>query len=195
MVSDIRLLASDLTSIQIPDSGHASHVTRHGLLTIPQLQAGSSIMPGKVNPVIPEFVISATHRVYANDQLITSLCAQGCLDLNAYLPVIGHALLDSIKLLIACNMTLQENLMKGLHVSRDASRDLLFRSPSITTALLPVLGYHKASELAEFMKINGADVFGANKKLKLLPDEKLRMLLLPENLLKLGYTLSDVNME
>jgi aspartate ammonia-lyase len=195
MVSDIRLLASDLTSNHLPDIGHASRVTRHATLTIPQLQAGSSIMPGKVNPVIPEFVISAVHRVYANDQLITSLCAQGCLDLNAYLPVIGHALLDSIKLLIACNVTLKKNLMDGLQVSSEISRDLLFRSPSITTALLPVLGYHKASELADYMKTNGVDVFEANTHLKLLSAKKLRTLLLPENLLKLGYTLSDVNME
>jgi len=85
MVSDIRLLASDVAGV-------------HGL-QIQQRQVGSSIMPGKVNPVIPEFVISAAHKIYSNDMLITSLSAQGCLDLNAYLPVIGHALLESLKLL------------------------------------------------------------------------------------------------
>ena len=193
MVSDIRLLASDLTSTSVPSAGHASHFKRHGSFTIPQCQAGSSIMPGKVNPVIPEFVISAAHRVYANDQLISSLCAQGCLELNAYLPAIGHAMLDSIKLLIACDKTLQENLMKGLYVFPEHSKEMLFLSPSITTALLPVIGYHKASELAEFMKVNGANVFEANKNLGMVPDEKLQKLLLPENLLKLGYTFSDLD--
>jgi aspartate ammonia-lyase len=74
MVSDIRLLASDVAGI-------------HGV-SIPQRQVGSSIMPGKVNPVIPEFVVSAAHKIYSNDMLITSLSAQGCLDLNAYLPTI-----------------------------------------------------------------------------------------------------------
>jgi aspartate ammonia-lyase len=58
-------------------------------------------MPGKVNPVIPEFVISCAHQVYANDEVITSLTASGCLDLNAYLPIIGHCLLDSLKTLIS----------------------------------------------------------------------------------------------
>ncbi len=193
MVSDIRLLASDLTSISVPVSPQSSLVTRHSSFVIPQCQVGSSIMPGKINPVIPEFVISAAHRIYANDQLISSLCAQGCLELNAYLPAIGHALLDSFKLLIACDATLQRNLLKGLLVFQGESKAMLFRSPSITTALLPLLGYHKASEMAKFMKNNGVDIFVANQNLKLLSDEKLHKLLLPENLLKLGYTGSDVN--
>ncbi|MCX6266695.1 MAG: lyase family protein [Bacteroidetes bacterium] len=199
MVSDIRLLASDLTSSFTNVPRHASRVTRHEngatrhtSLSIPQCQVGSSIMPGKVNPVIPEFVISAAHRIYSNDQLISSLCAQGCLELNAYLPVIGHALLDSLKLLIACDTTLKKNLMEGLLVFSEQSRELLFRSPSITTALLPALGYHKASELAKFMKTNGIDVFEANRNLKLLTEEKLEKLLLPENLLKLGFTASEM---
>jgi aspartate ammonia-lyase len=192
IVSDIRLLASDLTAIQLPLTGDASRDTRHASLSIPQCQVGSSIMPGKINPVIPEFVISAAHRIYANDQLISSLCAQGCLELNAYLPVIGHALLDSLKLLIACDTTLQKNLIEGLLVFPEKAKALLFRSPSITTALLPVVGYHKASELAEFMKANGVDVFEANRNMKLLSEERLLTLLLPENLLKLGYTAGDV---
>jgi len=87
------------------DPGHASPATRHASfvsrqLELPQVQVGSSIMPGKINPVIPEFVVSVAHKVYANDQLISSLSAQGCLELNAYLPVIGHALLESLKLLV-----------------------------------------------------------------------------------------------
>jgi aspartate ammonia-lyase len=98
MVSDLRLLSSDITG--------------RNEVILPQLQAGSSIMPGKVNPVIPEFVISAAHKIYANDQLITSLAAQGCLDLNAYLPVIGHSLLESIKLLIAATQTLTKGLFR-----------------------------------------------------------------------------------
>lgn len=199
MVSDLRLLASDLTSVsspeltrQTPGDPKSKIENRQSALSIPPRQAGSSIMPGKINPVIPEFVISAAHRIYANDQLISSLSAQGCLELNAYLPIIGHALLDSIKLLIACDQTLKQNLFDGLTVNRETSLALLFCSPAITTALLPVLGYHKASELAKYMKTNGKDVFEANIDLKMLPDEKLRSLLKPENLLKLGYTLGDL---
>lgn len=199
MVSDIRLLASDLTSQPVPlskepsaTSVHSSIVNRHSSLALPQCQAGSSIMPGKVNPVIPEFVISAAHKIYANDQLISSLCAQGCLELNAYLPVIGHALLESLKLLIACDHTLKKNLFDRLTVHAETSLYQLYRSPAITTALLPYIGYHNATELAMCMKTKGKDVFEANHELKLLDPEKMQELLKAENLLKLGYTWSEI---
>jgi aspartate ammonia-lyase len=129
--------------------------------------------------------------VYANDQLITALCAQGCLELNAYLPVIGHALLESIKLLIGCDTTLRENLISGMAVHPENTWSTLYRCPAITTALVPRIGYHKASDLAKYMKINNIDVFAANSEMHLLPDETLRSLLRPENLLKLGYTVGD----
>jgi aspartate ammonia-lyase len=178
MVSDLRLLASDINK-PFP------------ALSIPARQTGSSIMPGKVNPVIPEFVISAAHRIYSNDQLITSLSAQGCLELNAYLPVIGIAMIDSIRLLMACNKTLLKNLFSGLKVNARISLEQLLKSPVITTALVPYLGYHKASELARIMSSKGLDIFGANREAGLINNEKLEIILKPENLLKMGYTISD----
>jgi len=178
MVSDIRLLASDVVGSRE--------------ITIPQKQIGSSIMPGKVNPVIPEFVISAAHKVYTNDSLISSLSAQGCLDLNAYLPVIGNALLESIKLLIAANKTLKENLFSGLEVNNDVAEDRLYSSPAITTALSPYIGYNKAAELAKEMKKSKKDIFRANIKLKLIDPDKLEQILAPQNLLKMGFTLNDI---
>jgi aspartate ammonia-lyase len=178
MVSDLRLLASDL-------AGNRE-------MELPQKQAGSSIMPGKINPVIPEFVISAVHRVYANDQMITSLCAQGCLELNAYLPAIGCSLIESLKLLIAADRTIKANLLEGLKISSKTSEEKLFRSPAITTTLVPFIGYNKAAELAKIMKSKGLDIFAANKELKLIGNEKLVTLLKPENLLKLGYTVEDL---
>ena len=180
MVSDIRLLGSDLVN---------PHCLQQ--VVLPQCQVGSSIMPGKVNPVIPEFVISAAHKIYASDQLISSLCAQGCLELNAYLPVIGHALLESLKLLIACDLTLKKNLFDGLIIHVDKSLHILYRSPSITTALLPHIGYHKAAELAMVMKTKGKDIFEANQELQLLGPEILETLLTAGNLLKLGYTWNE----
>ncbi len=164
-------------------------------LELPRVQVGSSIMPGKINPVIPEFVISAAHKIYANDQVITSLCAQGCLELNAYLPVIGHALLESLKLLIACDQTLKTNLFNGLAIHPAISREMLFRSPAVTTALIPLIGYNKAAELAKYMLTRGTDIFSANRDLQCIPEARLNQLLLPENLLKLGYTLSDLEKE
>jgi len=178
MVSDIRLLASDVVGSRE--------------ITIPQKQIGSSIMPGKVNPVIPEFVISAAHKVYTNDSLISSLSAQGCLDLNAYLPVIGNALLESIKLLIAANKTLKENLFNGLEINNDVAEDRLYSSPAITTALSPYIGYNKAAELAKEMKKSKKDIFRANSKLKLVDPDKLEQILAPQNLLKMGFTLNDI---
>jgi len=178
MVSDIRLLASDVAGI------HS--------ITIPQRQVGSSIMPGKVNPVIPEFVISAAHKIYSNDMLISSLSAQGCLDLNAYLPVIGHALIESIKLLIAADSTVSDNLIAGLRISSGSGAEQLFKSPAITTALSPIIGYQKAALLSKEMKLSGCDVFQANENLNFIDSEKLKNILKPENLLKTGFTLNDL---
>jgi aspartate ammonia-lyase len=178
IVSDIRLISSDLSGNQE--------------MSIPRRQVGSSIMPGKVNPVIPEYVISISHKVYSNDQLISSLCAQGCLDLNAYIPLIGHALLDSIKMLIAANKSLRENLFSDLHVHASLSEEKLFHSPAIATALVPFIGYNKASELAGKMKEKNISVFEANQKLKLIDENRLKTLLEPHNLLKLGFSVNDL---
>jgi len=178
MVSDIRLLSSD--------------VAENKEVTIPHKQVGSSIMPGKVNPVIPEFVISSSHKIYANDSLVSSLSAQGCLDLNAYLPVIGHAILDSINLLIAANKTLKENFFNGLTIDNQKAENRLFSSPAITTALSPHIGYHKAAELAKEMRTSGLDVFQANEKLQIINTEKLKKVLQPQNLLKMGFTVNDL---
>jgi len=178
MVSDLRLLSSDLVQKREVE--------------IPGKQAGSSIMPGKINPVIPEFVISSAHKIYSNDQLITSLSGQGCLDLNAYIPVIGHALLESLKLLIACDQTCKLNLISGLHVNSGTAAENLADSPAISTALLPYVGYHKASLLANAMKENQCSIVEANRKLNLIPEQKLLTILTPENLLKEGFTIQDI---
>lgn len=179
MLSDIRLLSSDLMMQKE--------------ILIPNRQLGSSIMPGKINPVIPEFVISIAHKIYANDQLISSLCAQGCLDLNAYLPVIGNSFLESISLLIAANQSLNNFLFEGLQINAVTGYEKLLMSPALTTALLPYIGYKKAALLANEMKEKNIGLFEANKNLNLIPAEKLKMIVKPENLLKEGYSIQDLN--
>jgi aspartate ammonia-lyase len=178
MSGDLRLLASDISNIKI--------------LSLPEKQVGSSIMPGKINPVIPEFVISAVHKIYSNDMLVSSLSGQGTLELNAYLPAIGCAVIESINLLISCNITLLNNLFSGLIINESAGYKALIFSPSITAALSPHIGYHKAGELAHLMKENKIDIFEANNILKLIDDNKLRIILQPGNLLKLGFSLDDL---
>jgi len=177
MVADLRLLGSDLF--------------QNRELHLPQKQVGSSIMPGKVNPVIPEFVISTAHKVYANDIMISNLSGQGCLELNAYLPSIGHALLDSIKLLIAANNTLAENLFKELSIQSNSTEENVLYNPSVATALSPYIGYHEAAKLAKEMKKNSCTILEANNKFEMLSNDKLKELITPEELLKLGFILSD----
>lgn len=179
IASDIRLLSSDI-------SGNKEFI-------IPQKQAGSSIMPGKVNPVIIEFVISASQQVYANDMLISSLSARGCLDLNAYLPSIGNAMLESIRLLIACDQTLLNNVFEGLIINKATALERLYKSPAITTALAVYIGYNKASELAKLMKAENLDIFEANHRLAFVDESKLLQILKPENLLKTGFGIEDLH--
>ncbi|HDP76370.1 MAG TPA: aspartate ammonia-lyase [Bacteroidales bacterium] len=177
MASDIRLLASDI-------AGNPIH--------IPKRQVGSSIMPGKVNPVIPEFAVSVAHRVYANDMLISNLAGQGVLDLNAYRPTIGYAIIDSIKLLIAANQSLARNLFVGVRIDAEKSASQLMHNPSITTALLPIIGFNRAAMLAQEMRGKKIDIFNANRNLNLIPEDKLKELVKPNNLLKLGFSFREV---
>ena len=178
MVSDLRLLASDI---------HGIHA-----LSIPEKQVGSSIMPGKVNPVIPEYVISIAHRVYSNDQLIASLAAQGCLELNAYIPVIGHTLIESIKLLVSANEVSALHLLNDIEIDPKLTAERLLASPAVTTVLLPFIGYNKAAELAACMKEFNLSVYEANRKLGFLKEQKLKEILKPENLVQGGYRLKDL---
>jgi aspartate ammonia-lyase len=178
MVSDLRLLSSDLA--------------KNRELEIPRLQVGSSIMPGKVNPVIPEYVISVAHKVYSNDQLVSGLCGMGCLDLNAYLPVIGHAMIESIRLLITCDDSTTLNLIKGLQLYPAIAMKSLLNSPAITTALVPYIGYNKAAMLAREMKSKKINLLEANRLSGVMDEEKILRIIEPQALLKEGFTLSEI---
>lgn len=178
IVSDIRLLSSSLIN--------------NREMTIEAKQTGSSIMPGKINPVIPEFVISAAHKIYSNDMLISSLVSQGNIDLNAYTPTIGYAIIDTLKLLISANKTMRQNLIPGIKINTEISQKKLFSSYAVTTALNPYIGYKKASILAQEMIKNNIDIFEANKIHQLIDSQKLENILKPENLLKTGFSLNDI---
>lgn len=177
IANDLRLLSADIGNKNIK---------------LPAVQVGSSIMPGKVNPVINEYVISIAHQIYSNDMLISNLCGQGCLELNAYSPLIGYTIINSLNLLISANKSLAENCLKRLTINEDISQEQLWQSSSITTALIPYLGYHKATEIAIYMKQNHQDIFKANNILKFMDNEKLKKLLSAENLTKLGFSLKEI---
>jgi len=179
--ADLRLLAADLFV--------------HSSVKIPQKQMGSSMMPGKVNPVIPEFQISISHKVYANDQMIANLAARGCLDLNAYLPSIGLAFIESFNLLCSGCKSMTENLLKDMKVSAKNEQDDVFKNPSITTALVPYIGHKKAALLARDMKESNTTVFESNGKLAILPEGKILRILQPSSLTAKGFSLKDINPE
>ena len=178
IASDLRLLASGV-------GGNRE-------VRLPERQVGSSIMPGKVNPVIAEYIISSAHRIYANDQIISSLSGQGCLELNAYLPEIGCAMLESLKLLISCNKAMKNQMLDGLEIDEEKARTSVYRSGAVSTALSPMLGYHRAAQLAKEMNEKGSTIFEANEELGLLDSKLLEKLMEPDKLLKKGFTMNDI---
>ena len=121
-----------------------------GELAIPDLQPGSSIMPGKVNPVIPEAVLMVCARVIGNDQTVAWAGASGNFELNVAIPVMGNALLESIRLLSNSSKVLADKTIEGLEVNADRARELAESSPSIVTPLNKVIGYEAAAKIAKY---------------------------------------------
>jgi fumarate hydratase, class II len=120
-----------------------------GEIALPALQPGSSIMPGKVNPVIPEAVTMVAAQVIGNDTTITIAGQSGNFQLNVMLPVIAHNLLQSVELLAAAARALGQSAIKGFTVNRDRLDDALERNPILVTALNPVIGYEKGAAIAK----------------------------------------------
>jgi fumarate hydratase, class II len=120
-----------------------------GELHIPDLQPGSSIMPGKVNPVIPEAVIMVGARVIGNDATIAWAGATGNFELNVAIPVMGTALLESIRLLANSTVLLADKTVDGLEANLDRARALAESSPSIVTPLNKIIGYEAAAKIAK----------------------------------------------
>ncbi len=177
IVSDLRLLAADVGTKEIE---------------LPQKQVGSSIMPGKINPVEVEYIVSIAHKIYANDMEITSLASLGVLELNPYLPSIGYAVLNSLEMLIAANSVLYKHIFNSLKVNSEKAQAYLLKNPSLCTALSPYVGYHKAAELAKLMQKEQINIFEANEKINLIEKDKLIEIIKPENLLKQGFSVYDL---
>jgi fumarate hydratase class II len=129
-----------------------------GELSIPDLQPGSSIMPGKVNPVIPEAVLMVCSRVIGNDATIAWSGASGAFELNVAIPVMGTALLESIRLLTNGARVLADKTVDGLEANLERARALAESSPSIVTPLNRVIGYEAAAKVAKHSVAQGLTV-------------------------------------
>ena len=130
---------------------------RAGLAEIflPELQKGSSIMPGKVNPVIPEVVTQVAAQVIGNDAAITAGGMQGHLELNVFVPLLARNLLDSIGLLASAARLFAEKCVDGIEANREACERYAELSLSCATALNPYIGYDKASEIVKEAAASG----------------------------------------
>jgi fumarate hydratase class II len=120
-----------------------------GELQLPELQKGSSIMPGKVNPVIPEVVLQVAAQVIGNDTAITVAGTQGAFELNVRVPVIARNLFDSIQILTAASRMLAEKCVDGLQANEEVLRRNAESTPAIATALNPHIGYDRGTEIVK----------------------------------------------
>ena len=144
-------------------------------LSIPDLQPGSSIMPGKVNPVIPEAVLMVCARVVGNDSTVTWAGASGNFELNVAIPVMGNALLESIRLLANSMRVLADKTVVGLELNADRARAMAESSPSIVTPLNRFIGYEAAAKIAKHAVSKGITVREATIELGYVDGEKLTM--------------------
>ena len=118
-------------------------------LNIPALQPGSSIMPGKVNPVIPEMVMQVSAQVIGNDNTITFSSSNGNFELNTMLPVMAHNLLESIVLLTTSTDVFEKKLINDLEANTEKLDENIQKNSILVTALVPVIGYDKSAEVAK----------------------------------------------
>jgi len=146
-----------------------------GELAIPDLQPGSSIMPGKVNPVIPEAVMMVVARVIGNDAAVAWSGASGNFELNVAIPVMGNSLLESIRLLSNSLRLLADKTINGLEANVERARALAESSPSIVTPLNKYIGYEAAAKIAKHAVKNGLTIREATIELGYVDNEKLTL--------------------
>ncbi len=173
IAGDLRFLSSG------PDAGI-------GEIRLPARQAGSSIMPGKVNPVIPEAVSQAAMVVMANDQVIAQACAMGHLELNPFLPAVADALLGSLDLLGNACRTFRRNCVEHLTADEERCRRQVENSTASVTALVGLLGYETATELAQAAMEEGKGLRQLAIERGLVSAETFDQLTSPESVTRLG---------
>jgi fumarate hydratase class II len=157
-----------------------------GEIELPPLQPGSSIMPGKVNPVIPEAVTMVAAQVIGNDATITIAGQSGSFQLNVMLPVIAYNLLQSIEVLANASALLADKAIAGFTVNTEQLAEAVNRNPILVTALNPVIGYEKGAAIAKKAYAEKRPVREVAAELTDLTDEELDRLLDPAELTRGG---------
>ena len=150
-----------------------------GEINLPALQPGSSIMPGKINPVIPEAVLQVAAQVVGNDAAITVAGQAGNFELNVMLPVIAFNLLQSIELLASAATVLAGKCIRGITANRDRCAAYIDQSLALVTALVPHIGYDRAAALAQKAYATGKTIREVAVAEKMLPEALLNRLLTP----------------
>ena len=178
IASDLRLLSSG------PNGGL-------GEITLPARQAGSSIMAGKVNPVIPEAVIQVGLRTMANDQMIASAASMGQLDLNHLMPLVAHGLLESLGLLVRAVAMFRTHCVEGIIPNKEACLAHVMASDTLLTVLVPFVGYERVAELVDTARKTGEAVADLVVKEGLLTEAQAKALLSPKRMQKLGFDAGD----
>jgi fumarate hydratase class II len=150
-----------------------------GEISIPSLQPGSSIMPGKVNPVIPESVLMVAAQVFGNDTTITVAGMSGVFELNVMMPLIAYNLLQSIEILGHAAQLLAEKCVEGIEANVERCEELVEKSLAMVTALVPKIGYDAAAVIAKESVKTGKTVRELCRERKVLPEDELREALDP----------------
>jgi aspartate ammonia-lyase len=171
--SDLRLLNSG------PKGGF-------GELNLPECQAGSTIMPGKVNPVIPEMVTQVAIRIISNDSSITMAASMGQLELNAFTPLIAECLLESLELLTNTAKIFRERCIEGITANEKRCSENLEKSTAITAALIHHIGYDSASEIAKKALKEDKSIREVLNEENILPKERIDEKMNPYQLTKPG---------
>jgi len=170
---DLRLMSSG------PEAGL-------GEIRLPARQAGSSIMPGKVNPVIPEAVAQVAMKVMGNDAAIALAAASGNLELNPFLPLIADTLLESMDILTHACEIFRTHCIEGIEANEAACQAHVHDSTAIATALVPALGYEKMCQITKLAKEANLTLRQAVLKGGLLTEDQFNELISPEAICRLG---------
>jgi len=158
-----------------------------GEIVLPAVQKGSTIMPGKINPVIPEMMCQVSLKVMANDSTISLSAALGNLELNQFAPLITHSILESLQILKNSIKIFNASCVVGITANADKCMQNLKQSKTLATVLVPILGYEKVEKIIFLAKERNCDIEKLIIEENLLTEEELKKLLAPNAMYKMGF--------